>query len=181
MCNWDLMRTAQRNYLAPFRKHVLSLHSDLCVCACMPVCVCVCTHTYTCLCLGKFLQPRSLIFFIFTYYLTVPGLRCDTQDLRYLAYGMFSCGKWSLSWSMWDLVPWPGIKPRAPALGVQSLSHWTTREVPQIRDLVPLTSVQTWPVLACRHRNDYGWFKECAWEPSRGLRCPRELMCRCMG
>ena len=111
MCNWDLMRTAQRNYLAPFRKHVLSLHSDLCVCACMPVCVCVCTHTYTCLCLGKFLQPRSLIFFIFTYYLTVPGLRCDTQDLRYLAYGMFSCGKWSLSWSMWDLVPWPEIEP----------------------------------------------------------------------
>ena len=32
--------------------------------------------------------------------------------------------------SMWDLVPWPGIEPGLPALGVQSLSHWTTREVP---------------------------------------------------
>ena len=31
---------------------------------------------------------------------------------------------------MWDLVPWPGIEPRPPALGAQSLSHWTTREVP---------------------------------------------------
>ena len=31
---------------------------------------------------------------------------------------------------MWDLVPWPGIKPRAPTLGARSLSHWTTREVP---------------------------------------------------
>ena len=31
---------------------------------------------------------------------------------------------------MWDLFPWAGIKPRAPALGAQSLSHWTTREVP---------------------------------------------------
>ena len=31
---------------------------------------------------------------------------------------------------MWDLVPQPGIEPASPALGVQSLSHWTTREVP---------------------------------------------------
>ena len=32
---------------------------------------------------------------------------------------------------MRDVVPWPGIKPRPPALGTWSLSHWTTREVPQ--------------------------------------------------
>ena len=37
----------------------------------------------------------------------------------------------SLSRSMWDLVPWPGIKPRPPALGTQNLSHWTTWEIPQ--------------------------------------------------
>ena len=30
---------------------------------------------------------------------------------------------------MWDLVPWPEIEPRPTALGVHSLSHWTTREV----------------------------------------------------
>ena len=41
-------------------------------------------------------------------YLTVPGLYC----------------------SMWDLVPQPGIESRPPALGAQSLSHWTTREFP---------------------------------------------------
>ena len=35
-----------------------------------------------------------------------------------------------LSYSMWDLVPWLGIKPRPPALEAWSLSHWTTREVP---------------------------------------------------
>ena len=35
---------------------------------------------------------------------------------------IFSCG-------MWDLVSRPGIEPRHPALGAQSLSHWTTREV----------------------------------------------------
>ena len=31
-----------------------------------------------------------------------------------------------LSYSMWDLVPWPRIEPRPLALGAQSLSHWTT-------------------------------------------------------
>ena len=35
-----------------------------------------------------------------------------------------------LSYHTWDLVPWPGIEPGRPALGAQSLSHWTTREVP---------------------------------------------------
>ena len=27
---------------------------------------------------------------------------------------------------MWDLAPWQGIEPGPPALGGQSLSHWTT-------------------------------------------------------
>ena len=32
----------------------------------------------------------------------------------------------TLSCSIWDLVPWPGIEPGPPALGTWSLSHWTT-------------------------------------------------------
>ena len=40
-----------------------------------------------------------------------------------VACGLTSCG-------MWDLVPWSGIKPAPPTLGLQSLSHWTTTEVP---------------------------------------------------
>ena len=40
----------------------------------------------------------------------------------HLAAADLSCG-------MWDLVPGPGIEPGLPALGTQSLSHWTTREV----------------------------------------------------
>ena len=48
-------------------------------------------------------------------YFTVLGLCCSIRTL--------SCG-------MWDIVPWPGIKPESPALGAQSLSPWTTREVP---------------------------------------------------
>ena len=41
---------------------------------------------------------------------------------------LFGCA--GLGCGMWDLVPWPGIEPRPPALGAQSLKHWTTREVP---------------------------------------------------
>ena len=36
------------------------------------------------------------------------------------------------SWGMWDLVPQPRIDPRTPALRGRSLSHWTTKEVPNI-------------------------------------------------
>ena len=36
------------------------------------------------------------------------------------ACGLFSCGMWTLSWGMWDLVPWPGIKPWPPKLGVRT-------------------------------------------------------------
>ena len=37
---------------------------------------------------------------------------------------IFSC-------EMWNQVPWWGMEPGPPALGVWGLSHWTTREVPQ--------------------------------------------------
>ena len=48
-----------------------------------------------------------------------------------VAHGIFSCG-------MWDLVPWPGIEPRPPVLGVRRLSHRTTREV-------SLWALSRWP------------------------------------
>ena len=40
----------------------------------------------------------------------------------YLAEPSLSCG-------MRDLVSGPGIEPGPPALGVQSLSHWATKEI----------------------------------------------------
>ena len=46
-----------------------------------------------------------------------------------LAMQILSCGTWTLSCGMWDLVPWPGIDPGTPALGVWNISHWTIREV----------------------------------------------------
>ena len=44
---------------------------------------------------------------------------------------------WTLSCGKWDLVPRSRMEPRPLALGVQSLSHWTTREVPsQLRGVL---------------------------------------------
>ena len=42
-----------------------------------------------------------------------------------VAHRIFSC-------CMWYLVPWPGIKSGPSALGVQSLSHCITREIPGV-------------------------------------------------
>ena len=49
--------------------------------------------------------------------------------------GIFGCYIQTLSCSMWDLVPRPGIKLGPPEWGMQSLGHWTTREVPTICNL----------------------------------------------
>ena len=40
------------------------------------------------------------------------------KKVIYLAAVGFSCSMQTLSGGMWDLVPWPGIEPGAPALGV---------------------------------------------------------------
>ena len=63
-----------------------------------------------------------------------------------------------LSGDMWDPVSWPGIEPRPPALGVQSLTHWSTREILKVdifyidiewvnhnpkRELLQFTNVET--------------------------------------
>ena len=69
-----------------------------------------------------------------------------------VVFGMFSCSMWDLfffflvtvysilSYGIWDLVPWSEIEPRPPALGFQSLHHWTNREVP-VSILVQLENI----------------------------------------
>ena len=63
---------------------------------------------------------------IFIYFAT-PGLSCRMQDLLIftITCRFFSC-------SMWHLVCWSGIELWSPVLGMQCLSHWTTREVPSV-------------------------------------------------
>ena len=51
------------------------------------------------------------------------------------ACGTFSCNTRTLSCGMQELVPWPGIEPRAPAPGSGSLSHRSTREAPRVKNM----------------------------------------------
>ena len=37
-----------------------------------------------------------------------------------------------LGFSMWDLVSWPEIQPRSSALGIHSVSQWTTGKSPTL-------------------------------------------------
>ena len=67
----------------------------------------------------------------------MPGLPWGTWDLSSLlqhAGSFFQLqheeSLFFFSYDMRDLVPWPGIEPRPPALGVQSLSHWPPGKSP---------------------------------------------------
>ena len=42
----------------------------------------------------------------------------------------FICLFWLRRAACGSLVPLPGIEPASPTVEVQSLNHWTTREVP---------------------------------------------------
>ena len=63
------------------------------------------------------------------------------------------CSTWDLELQLTDfqlrhLVPWPGINPRPLAFRAQSLSHWTTGEVPTWVSLAPQARpAPTWAVV----------------------------------
>ena len=87
-----------------------------------------CTHTRVCAHLRTSIGKGDAAFFnflkIFLFiYLAVSGLIWDLLSLLWRDGSLVVC-------SMWDLVPWSRIEPRPPALEAQSLSHWTTGEVP---------------------------------------------------
>ena len=75
----------------------------------------------------------NAFFFFFSIYLF------RLHQVLVAARGIFSCGMRDLlvvdadflvAACMRDLVPQPEIEPGPPALGAWSLTHWTTREVP---------------------------------------------------
>ena len=51
-----------------------------------------------------------------------------------------------LSWDMQGLVPWPGLEPGPPALGAQSLRHWSIREVPPLFSIAVHSVLTFWIV-----------------------------------
>ena len=69
-------------------------------------------------------------FYLMFIYLAAPGLSCSMWDLPSSLHLFLSSlqHEGSFSHSLRALVPWPGIKPRPPALGMGSLSHWITRK-----------------------------------------------------
>ena len=94
-------------------------------------------------------RPFLLLLFFLNIYLI-----SDTWDLWSLLWHMrffffFSCSMQTPICSMWDLVPWPGIKLGSPALGVQNLSHWTTREISQMHFQMVSLQVFWWGGSRC--------------------------------
>ena len=66
------------------------------------------------------------------------------SSLTFLKYLFIYLAASSLRCDMWDLVPWPGIEPRTPALGAQRLRHWTIREAPPYTFFIQLVISNTW-------------------------------------
>ena len=70
----------------------------------------------------KYSCPIFLNLFYLTSCFTDSFFVCLFFNLFWLlavACRIFSCDTWTLSWGMWDLVPWPGIEP--------VLQHWELR------------------------------------------------------
>ena len=67
-----------------------------------------------------------------------PGKWLQKSLFRYISFTInmavffFNFIFWLRCMSCGMLVPRPGIEPVPPALGAQSLNHWTTREVPAV-------------------------------------------------
>ena len=75
---------------------------------------------------GKYLNKCNRSWYHFISY--KPGAwstSCMSLFKKYLFIYLAVLG---LSCDMWGLVSWPGMEPRPPASGAQSLSHWTTGE-----------------------------------------------------
>ena len=105
--------------------------------------------------------------------------------LLVVAHGLLSCGIRTLSCAcMWDLVPWPGIEPRPPALGARSLIHCATRKVPTLFLGFPETLWHPSASLLQPYLVSLPWrtaLRQIAW--SRGLPSDPSLVCikpRCL-
>ena len=71
---------------------------------------------------GKIILFFSFLHFKKYVFIWLPQVLVTARGISNLC-----CGIWTLRCSVWDLVPWSGIKPGPPTLGVWSLSHWTRR------------------------------------------------------
>lgn len=81
-----------------------------------------------CLAVGlKIASGRNLYYDLFLIFIYLFGYR---SWLKHTGSSIFVATRWIFSCSTLDLVSWPGIKSRPPALGVRVFATKTTREVP---------------------------------------------------
>ena len=91
-------------------------------------------YSYLCsllvsICMGYLSHPSFFIFY-FIYLciwlhwvlVVVRGIFFFFFKLRHIR--SLTSSMWTLSFSLWDLVPWSGIEPGPPALRAQTLRHW---------------------------------------------------------
>ena len=113
-----------------------SIYLNLRVSLVLWVCVCVFT-SYCCCCSYHWTRHLFLLlysswvffFLIFIYLFWLYRVLVAVRGIFFFLVA--ACGL-LVAACMWDLVPWPGIEPRPPALGAWSLTHWTTREIPWV-------------------------------------------------
>ena len=67
--------------------------------------------------------PRLIIFWCGPFLKSLLNLLQYCFCFMFWFFGHKACG---------ILIPWPGIRPTNPAMEMQSLSPWTTREVPRV-------------------------------------------------
>ena len=108
------------------------------------------THTHTCILLlywGR-LNRRLTWYLQYVHHTHIAHMHLYPEwgFLLFFEYLFISLAALGLSCSMWDLVLWPGMESRASALGLWSVSHWTTGEVPKtdiLNDFITLASICT--------------------------------------
>ena len=114
----------------------------------------MCTYTRT-FQLGIFLTFKNIYLFIWLCWVFVVAGR------------VLSCGMWTLSWGMWDLVPWPGIELEPLPLKPEVLATWLPGKSQEFSFFPQLKSLELQNIILSL---DQGWASKCP-EP-RSLSCP---------
>ena len=84
---------------------------------------------FTCLLSHKVNYQLLHVFIVLTHHKS-DGSKKYLTYLKIFIFIFIYLAALGLSYSTWDLVPWSEIEPGLSALIVQSLSYWTTREIP---------------------------------------------------
>ena len=132
-------------------------------------------HCLFALTVKKYIYMYACVYIEIDIWLARFRLQRTVTVLFVVAWWTFSWDMWALSYDMWGLVPWPGIEPRPPSLGVWSLSYWTTREIPVLAVFeIPLSPVWGGSILENRV------ISPSFWEGNWGTEGPESTSLSCL-